>query len=82
MTVKDFAKYVIDNMSRASLANSLNIATKLDNPEYYSFIEFLNEIVSYVNELLKEHHQMEWVQAMNNFKNRAEKIVLNEIIYV
>ena len=41
-------------MSRASLANSLNIATKLVNPEYYSFIEFLNEIVLYVNELLKE----------------------------
>lgn len=35
-----------------------------------------------VNELLKEHHQMEWVQSMNNFKNRAEEIVLNEIIYV
>ena len=35
-----------------------------------------------VNELLKEHHQMEWVQAMNNFKNKAEEIVLNEIIYV
>ena len=35
-----------------------------------------------VNELLKEHHQMEWVQAMNNIKNRAEEIVLNEIIYV
>ena len=35
-----------------------------------------------VNELLKEHHQMEWVHAMNNFKNRAEEIVLNEIIYV
>ena len=35
-----------------------------------------------VNELLKEHHQIEWVQAMNNFKNRAEEIVLNEIIYV
>ena len=25
---------------------------------------------------------MEWVQAMNNFKNKAEEIVLNEIIYV
>ncbi len=25
---------------------------------------------------------MEWVQAMNNIKNRAEEIVLNEIIYV
>ncbi len=35
-----------------------------------------------VNENLKEHHQMEWVQAMNNIKNRAEEIVLNEIIYV
>lgn len=35
-----------------------------------------------VNEQLKEHHQMKWVQAMNNIKNRAEEIVLNEIIYV
>ena len=35
-----------------------------------------------VNEYLKEQHQMEWVQAMNNIKNRAEEIVLNEIIYV
>ena len=35
-----------------------------------------------VNEYLKEHHQMEWVKAMNNIKNRAEEIVLNEIIYV
>ena len=25
---------------------------------------------------------MEWVQAMNSFKNMAEEIVLNEIIYV
>ena len=35
-----------------------------------------------INEQLKEHHQIEWVQAMNNIKNRAEEIVLNEIIYV
>ena len=35
-----------------------------------------------INEQLKEHHQIEWVQAMNNIKNRAEAIVLNEIIYV
>ena len=35
-----------------------------------------------IDENLKEHHQMEWVQAMNNIKNRAEEIVLNEIIYV
>ena len=35
-----------------------------------------------INEDLKEHHQMEWVQAMNNIKNRAEEIVFNEILYV
>lgn len=36
----------------------------------------------HIDENLKEHHQMEWVQAMNNIKNRAEEIVFNEIIYV
>ena len=36
----------------------------------------------YVNEELKVTNQIEWVQAMNNIKNRAEEIVLNEIIYV
>ena len=35
-----------------------------------------------VDEYLKEHHQMKWFQAMNNIKNRAEEIVLNEIVYV
>lgn len=35
-----------------------------------------------INEQLKEHHQMEWIQTMNSFKNRAEEIVLNEMIYV
>lgn len=35
-----------------------------------------------VDEYLKEHHQMEWVQAMNNIKNRAEEIVFSELIYV
>lgn len=35
-----------------------------------------------VNENLKELHQMEWVQSMNNIKNRAKEIVSNEILYV
>lgn len=35
-----------------------------------------------VNENLKQTNQIEWVQAMNNIKNRAEEIILNEIIYV
>lgn len=35
-----------------------------------------------VDENLKQNNQIEWVQAMNNIKNRVEEIVLNEFIYV
>lgn len=34
-----------------------------------------------VNEMLKEQNQMEWVQKMNNIRNRAEEIVNKEIIF-
>lgn len=34
-----------------------------------------------VNEELKANNQIKWVQMMNNIKNRAEEIVINEIIY-
>ena len=35
-----------------------------------------------VNENLKATNQLEWIQSMNNIKNCAEEIVLNELIYV
>lgn len=34
-----------------------------------------------VDENLKQINQLEWVRCMNNIKNRAEEIVLNELIY-
>ncbi len=34
-----------------------------------------------VNEKLKTTSQLEWAQMMNNIKNCAEEIVLNELIY-
>lgn len=34
-----------------------------------------------VNDELKENNQMAWVQAMNSICDRAEEIVLNELIY-
>ena len=30
---------------------------------------------------LKAENQLEWVSKMNNIKNRAEEIILNEVIY-
>ena len=34
-----------------------------------------------INEQLKSQDQMAWVAAMNNIRNRAEEIVLQELIY-
>ena len=34
-----------------------------------------------VTEKMKEDNQWEWIQKMNSINNRAEEIVLNELIY-
>ena len=34
-----------------------------------------------VTEVMKQHNQMAWVRAMNSIRNRAEEIVLREMIY-
>ena len=35
-----------------------------------------------VTEQLKAENQLLWIQRMNSIRNRAEEVVLNEIIYV
>lgn len=40
MNVRDFATYVLNNLGRATLANALNIADKIDNPQFYTFADF------------------------------------------
>ena len=34
-----------------------------------------------VTERMKQHDQMAWVGAMNGIRNRAEEIILREMIY-
>ena len=34
-----------------------------------------------VNEALKAADQMEWVRRMNSIRNRAEEIILHELIF-
>ena len=53
MDVKDYAKYTIDNIHRATLSNALNICTKLDTQGGYTFKDFTTCIYNYVLELLK-----------------------------
>ena len=35
-----------------------------------------------INEHLKAQDQLAWVRAMNNIRNRAEEIILREVVYV
>lgn len=35
-----------------------------------------------ISEQLKAENQMEWVQRMNNIRNRVEKIIYNKLIYI
>lgn len=35
-----------------------------------------------MTEAMKANDQLAWVQAMNNIRNRAEEVILNELIYV
>lgn len=52
MNTEEFARYVINNMHRATLSNALNITTKLDTQDHYSFEEFLIAMQVYVKECL------------------------------
>jgi len=55
-----------------------NEATDMVETIVKSYIENDTELT----EKLKETNQMEWVQRMNNYKNRAEEFVLKEFIYI
>ena len=35
-----------------------------------------------LSEKYKESNQLEWVKLMNNYKNEADEIILNELIFV
>ncbi len=61
------------------------------NPHLEEIDHHANEMIEYltaqmaqaegVTEQLKATDQMAWVRAMNNIKNRAEEIVINDLIF-
>ena len=63
------------------LHEHLVIIDKESNKKVNTLIKQIAEQEN-VNEELKANNQLEWVQRMNNIKNRAEEIVFNELIYV
>ena len=56
---------------------------EIDKPANERAKKIINELAKNekVDENLKQNNQLEWVRYMNNIKNRAEEIVLHELIY-
>ena len=58
---------------------------KEHNPIRFNDLCLSGELWTYlaegVTERMKQHDQMAWVGAMNSIRNRAEEIVLREMIY-
>ena len=66
------------------LSGEFNEYLHQTDEECYQMMERLVEQMKAsegVTEGMKQHNQMTWVRAMNSIRNRAEEIVLREMIY-
>ncbi len=77
-------KYKIPKYTEMLLSNELKSYLLDIEDECKEKLEILIKQMAEKNvtEELKANNQMEWVQKMNNIKNRAEETVLKELIYV
>ena len=92
MNVKDYAKYVVDNMSRATIGNALRIGLKLDVEDGYNFLEFLKEIELYITTLVSQNKYdknkcyaiftiiSEATRKYNSNINYTKKYIINDFI--
>ena len=80
--LKDFkkAEYIILLMDN-KLQKHLMQIDKQSNDRFELLMKQLIEKEN-ITEELKATNQMEWVGRMNNIKNRAEEIILKELIYI
>lgn len=72
--------YYIELMLDGKLPEHLIEIDKQVNKKVKAIIRSLAKLQN-VDEKLKANNQIEWVKLMNNLKNSAEEIVLNELIY-
>lgn len=78
-------KYKIPEYTEMFLSNELKSYLLDIEDECKDKLELLIKQIAEkknITEDLKVNNQLEWVARMNNIKNRAEEIILNEIIYL
>lgn len=73
----EYSIMLIDNTLQDLLVEVDKTANERYNLLMKQFAEREN-----ITEELKASNQMEWVQKMNNIKNRVEEIILQELIFV
>jgi len=79
--LRDHHRGVFDGML---LTGTLNTHLEEVDRQANEMMELLTEQMAKaegVNEALKASDQMGWVAAMDNIKNRAEEVVLHDLIY-
>lgn len=64
------------------LQNHLISVSKICDERYKSIMNNFIKNDEKLSEKNKELNQLEWVKLMNNYKNNAEEIIKNEIIFV
>lgn len=75
---------------KKALSIELLLEDKLTNHLISVSIKAINKVnflienykkIDKLTEKNKDNNQLEWVKMMNNYKNMAEEIILNELIY-
>lgn len=80
MNVEEYAKYVVNNMNRATLGNALNIATRFVSE--YDFEEFLLFVNKYVGDALVSNTlSKDKCYTILHLSNKAGKMLKSEFRY-
>ena len=68
-------------LMKDELTNHLVSVSKDAEPLLNNLMESYKKLDEKLSEKSKETNQIEWAKIMNNYKNTAEEIILNELIY-
>lgn len=91
MTLEEFSKYVIDNMTRATVGNALNISLRI-NGSGYQFVDFIKGVETYIadcivkNKLTKDkcygifYICNKYLKQYNSTFNYNKEYIINDFI--
>ena len=80
--LKEYKKALYTSLlMKEELTNHLISVSKSSEDLLNTLMESYKKSDEKLSEKSKETNQIEWAKLMNNYKNTAEEIILNELIY-